>query len=80
MIALKDPVGRRSCDRDAGCGGSIGCCDIVVVGITLVDLEESEAPDDVLIRLSANFELCVYGLSEVRRQWERERKHTSLRQ
>ena len=26
-------------------------------------------PDDVLMRLSDNFELCVYGLNEVRRQW-----------
>jgi hypothetical protein len=32
--------------------------------------EEKEAPDDVLKRLSDNFELCVYGLGEVRRQWE----------
>jgi hypothetical protein len=31
---------------------------------------EEEAPDDVLKRLSNNFELCVYGLGEVRRQWE----------
>jgi hypothetical protein len=31
---------------------------------------EEEAPDDVLVRLSAKFELCVYALSEVRRQWE----------
>ena len=32
--------------------------------------EEEEAPDYVLKRLSANFELCVFGLGEVRRQWE----------
>jgi hypothetical protein len=32
--------------------------------------EEEEAPHDVLERLSNNFELCVYGLGEVRRQWE----------
>jgi hypothetical protein len=32
--------------------------------------EEEEAPHDVLKRLSDNFELCVYGLGEVRRQWE----------
>jgi hypothetical protein len=32
--------------------------------------EEKETPDDVLKRLSDNFELCVYGLGEVRRQWE----------
>jgi hypothetical protein len=31
---------------------------------------EEEASDDVLKRLSDNFELCVYGLGEVRRQWE----------
>jgi hypothetical protein len=32
--------------------------------------EEEEAPHDVLKRLSDNFELCVFGLGEVRRQWE----------
>lgn len=32
--------------------------------------EEEPAPVDVLQRLSDNFELCVYGLGEVRRQWE----------
>jgi hypothetical protein len=31
--------------------------------------EEADAPDAVLKRLSDNFELCVYGLGEVRRQW-----------
>jgi len=28
------------------------------------------APDDVLERLSDRFELCVYGLGEVRKQWQ----------
>jgi hypothetical protein len=32
--------------------------------------EEESAPDDVLMRLSDNFDLCVYGLGEVRKQWE----------
>jgi hypothetical protein len=32
--------------------------------------EDASVPDAVLQRLSANFELCVYGLGEVRRQWE----------
>ncbi len=32
--------------------------------------EDASAPDAVLKRLSDNFELCVYGLGEVRRQWE----------
>ncbi|QDT00311.1 hypothetical protein [Adhaeretor mobilis] len=36
---------------------------------TLPAAEES-APDDVLTRLSDSFELCVYGLGEVRRQWD----------
>lgn len=31
--------------------------------------EDGSAPDAVLKRLSDNFELCVYGLGEVRRQW-----------
>jgi hypothetical protein len=35
--------------------------------------DDEAVPDAVLKRLSANFELCVYGLGEVRRQWtERE--------
>jgi hypothetical protein len=32
--------------------------------------DESSAPDDVMERLSDCFELCVYGLGEVRRQLE----------
>jgi len=31
---------------------------------------KESAPDEVLERLSNNFELCVYGLGEVRKQWE----------
>lgn len=31
----------------------------------------SQAPGEVLERLSDQFELCMYGLSEVRREWER---------
>ena len=35
--------------------------------------DAADAPDAVLKRLSNNFDLCVYGLGEVRRQWsERE--------
>jgi hypothetical protein len=39
-----------------------------------VEVQESEksAPADVLKRLSERFELCVYGLGEVRRQWEQQ--------
>ena len=40
---------------------------------------EQSAPDDVLTRLSENFELCVYGLGEVRKQWqEREDENDPL--
>jgi hypothetical protein len=35
-----------------------------------IPVETEVAPTDVLKRLSENFELCVYGLGEVRRQWE----------
>jgi hypothetical protein len=35
-----------------------------------IPVEREAAPVDVLKRLSENFELCVYGLGEVRRQWE----------
>jgi hypothetical protein len=33
--------------------------------------KERKAPAEVLERLSRNFELCAYGLREVRREWER---------
>lgn len=32
--------------------------------------DRNSAPDDVLERLSERFELCVYGLGEVRKQWD----------
>jgi len=32
--------------------------------------DQQSAPDEVLQRLSDQFELCMYGLSEVRRLWE----------
>jgi len=35
-----------------------------------IPVEQEAPPADVLKRLSENFDLCVYGLSEVRRQWE----------
>ena len=33
--------------------------------------EENEAPAPILERLSQQFELCAYGLREMRREWER---------
>ena len=35
-----------------------------------IPVENETPPADILKRLSEQFELCVYGLSEVRRQWE----------
>ena len=32
---------------------------------------DHEAPSDILQRLSRQFELCAYGLREIRREWER---------
>jgi hypothetical protein len=37
-----------------------------------IPVEREAAPADVFKRLSENFELCVYGLGEVRRQWEKQ--------
>jgi hypothetical protein len=33
--------------------------------------EDSEAPSEVLERLSTEFELCAYGLREIRNEWSR---------
>lgn len=35
-----------------------------------IPVERSAAPADVLERLSHEFELCAFGLSEIRREWE----------
>lgn len=35
-----------------------------------IPVQKEQAPAEVLQRLSKQFDLCVYGLSEVRRQWE----------
>ena len=35
-----------------------------------IPVEKEVAPTEVLQRLSEQYELCMYGLSEVRRQWE----------
>jgi len=32
--------------------------------------DTKSAPDEVLQRLSEHFDLCVYGLGEIRKQWE----------
>lgn len=35
-----------------------------------IPTEEDETENDVLERLSARFELCAYGLGELRREWQ----------
>jgi len=37
-----------------------------------IPVEKESAPAEVLARLSEQFDLCVYGLGEVRRQWEQQ--------
>jgi hypothetical protein len=41
------------------------------IAATIESEENDEATADVLARLSAQFEMCAYGLGEVRREWER---------
>jgi hypothetical protein len=38
-----------------------------------IPVEREAEPSDVLKQLSEQFDLCVYGLGEVRRQWEQQR-------
>ena len=37
-----------------------------------IEVEKEQAPSDVLHRLSECFDLCTYGLQEIRRTWEEE--------
>lgn len=37
-----------------------------------IPVEQEQAPSEVLERLSYCFELCTYGLQEIRREWEEE--------
>jgi hypothetical protein len=41
------------------------------IAATIETDHEQQAPRDVLERLSRQFEMCVYGLGEIRREWER---------
>jgi hypothetical protein len=36
-----------------------------------IDSDESTASNDLLSNLSTQFEMCAYGLREIRREWER---------
>jgi len=40
------------------------------IASTIESSQEAQAPSDVLERLSSQFEMCAYGLREVRREWE----------
>lgn len=42
-----------------------------LIASTIQTDQEEEAPAPVLHRLSQQFELCAYGLREIRREWER---------
>ena len=41
------------------------------IASTIETDEPEDAPADILERLSREFEMCAYGLREVRREWER---------
>ena len=41
------------------------------IASTIDSDEDTDVPSDVLERLSEKFEMCAYGLREVRREWER---------
>ena len=41
------------------------------IASTIESTRDEQAPADVLERLSSQFEMCAYGLREVRREWER---------
>src|SRR5687767_3626513 len=41
------------------------------IASTIETDRDEDAPNALLERLSAQFELCAYGLGEVRREWER---------
>jgi hypothetical protein len=41
------------------------------IASTIETDRQEDTPNDVLQRLSVQFELCAYGLGEVRREWER---------
>jgi hypothetical protein len=41
-------------------------------------VDEEQAPSEVLERLGISFELCSYGLQEIRREWEEEEGNGNL--
>jgi hypothetical protein len=41
------------------------------IASTIQAAQDDGAPAEILVRLSEQFELCAYGLHEVRREWER---------
>ncbi|MDP6443987.1 MAG: hypothetical protein QGG36_03880 [Pirellulaceae bacterium] len=48
-----------------------------LIAATIETDEEQDAPGELLERLGVNFELCAYGLREVRREWEEEGDSTN---
>jgi hypothetical protein len=45
-----------------------------MIASTIETDREVDASRDVLERLSGQFELCAYGLGEIRREWERHKE------
>jgi hypothetical protein len=49
------------------------------IASTIETDREEDTPNEILERLSHQFELCAYGLGEVRREWERRDDEESRR-
>jgi hypothetical protein len=47
-----------------------------LIASTIETDQQEDPPGEVLSRLSAHFEMCAYGLSEVRHEWERKDEET----
>ena len=60
---------KRSNDGRTGAYTALGKRSYFIASTIETDRDE-DAPADLLERLSERFELCAYGLREVRRQWE----------
>ena len=73
--SLKDRRGRSLLDR-FGDFCTQGKRSYRIASEILSD-EEEDAPGEVLERLSDDFELCAYGLRQVRREWENRRDDDS---
>jgi len=67
--SLRRTAGTQTTDRFADYCQQGKRAYLIASQLTVAD--DAEAPGPVLERLSHEFEMCAYGLREVRREWER---------